>query len=381
MADTATPTEVEENDVVTVLPASPDGPYDVDHDISEDDLLRMHRIMTLARALDVRGTKYQRQGRLGFYLGATGEEALAVGSAFCTRPDDWIFPHYRIPAGALWRGADLDQMIANCFGNADDNGLGRQMPVHYSMREVNWVSVSSPLGTQIVQAAGCGRAIQLAGTDQIVMTSFGDGSTSTNDFHTGMNFAGVWGAPVIFLCQNNGWAISTPLSEQCAAEKLSDKAIGYGIPAIRVDGNDLLAVVQATQEAVARARSGGGPTFIEALSYRMGPHSSSDDPTRYRPEGELETWALKDPILRIRRYLLATGAIGEDEIASLEEECAEEVLASFKRNEDVGKPPLESLFTDVYGEMPEHLAEQSAYLMAVEGGQVREDTSGAAFPL
>ncbi|MCE9635040.1 MAG: thiamine pyrophosphate-dependent dehydrogenase E1 component subunit alpha [Planctomycetes bacterium] len=368
-------------DIVSVLPTCADDKRPVLHDIPENDLLRMHRTMTLTRALDQRGMLYQRQGRLGFYLPSTGEEALQAGSAWALRADDWIFPSYRVAGIALWRGASIDKLVANCFGNADDNSLGRQMPVHYSLAEINWLSISSPLGTQIVQCAGAARAMQIKGEKNIAVTYFGDGSTSTNDFHTGLNFAGVWKAPAIFFCQNNQWAISTPLSQQCAAARLVDKAIGYGMPGVRVDGNDVLAVAQVVREAVERARSGGGPTFIEALSYRMGPHSSSDDPTRYRPSDEVDEWARRDPIARFRNWLLAEGHLREEEIPALEEECAAEISASFKRNEQVPKPELASLFDDVYGEMPEHLREQRDFLVAIEGGKVREDTSGAAFPL
>jgi pyruvate dehydrogenase E1 component alpha subunit len=378
MADTAAPPCP---DVVSILPPAGDDARPVAHDIPENDLLRMHRTMTLTRALDQRGMLYQRQGRLGFYLPSSGEEALQVGSAYHLTPADWLFPSYRVIGTAIWRGAALDQLVANCFGNVEDNAKGRQMPVHYSLAEVNWVSVSSPLGTQIVQAAGCARAMQIRRERHVAVTWFGDGSTSTNDFHTGMNFAGVWKAPAIFFCQNNRWAISTPLSQQCAAPSLADKAIGYGMPGVRVDGNDVLAVAQVMRDALDRARSGEGPTFIEALTYRMGPHSSSDDPTRYRAKDEVEEWSRRDPIARFRNYLLREGVLREEEIAGLEEECAAEVAASFKRNEQVPKPGLETLFEDVYAQMPEHLREQQQFLVALEGGKVREDTSGAAFPL
>lgn len=372
------------DDVVRVLPADPADPTghaSVKHDIPKADLLRMHRTMTLTRALDTRGMLYQRQGRLGFYLPCSGEEGLQAGSAWALGKDDWLFPSYRVVGIALWRGVSIDKLVANCFGNADDNAKGRQMPVHYSLAEINWLSISSPLGTQIVQCAGAARAMQIKKDGHVAATWFGDGSTSTNDFHTGLNFAGVWKAPAIFFCQNNRWAISTPLSQQCAAETLASKAIGYGMPGVRVDGNDVLAVAQVMKEAVDRARRGDGPTFIEALSYRMGPHSSSDDPTRYRPGAEVEEWKRRDPIARFRAYLLQAGLITEAEIAALEEECAAELAASFKRQEAVGKPPLASLFEDVYAEMPEHLREQRDFLVALEGGKVRDDTSGAAFPL
>ena len=367
--------------VLSVLPTEGDDHAAISHDIPDDDLLRMHRMMTLTRALDERGMRYQRQGRLGFYLPSTGEEALQIGSAYCFEKDDWMFPHYRVPGVALWRGADLDQMVANLFGNRDDNGKGRQMPVHYTMSEINWVSISSPLGTQIVQCSGAARAMQIRGESNIAVTYFGDGSTSTNDFHTGLNFAGVWKAPAVFICNNNLWAISTPIEQQCAARTLADKAIGYGMRALRVDGNDVLAMAQATREAVDHVRSGEGPIFVEAVTYRMGPHSSSDDPTRYQPSDERDAWTRRDPIERFRRYLIAADVLSEGEIKQIQDECAEMVLASFKRNENVEKPTLESLFEDVYREMPPILREQQEYLVAAEGGELREDDSGAAFPL
>lgn len=381
MADIAVPPASTTGEPLTVLPTGPHDTRPVSHDVPEDDLLRMHRLMTLTRAFDQRGMRAQRQGRLGFYLPSSGEEALQIGSAYPLEKRDWLFPHYRIPGVALWRGADLDQLVANCFGNADDNGKGRQMPVHYTLSEINWVSISSPLGTQVVQAAGAARAVQVKGGDEVVVTWFGDGSTSTNDFHTGMNFAGVWKAPCVFFCNNNLWAISTPIHQQCAAPTLADKAIGYGMPAIRVDGNDVLAVAEATRQAVDRARNGDGPTFIEAMTYRMGPHSSSDDNSIYQPGGEREEWERRDPLARFRAYLLREEILTDDEIKPLEDECAEEVMASFKRNEGVPKPSLESLFTDVYAEMHPALTEQQAYLVELEGGEVREDDSGAAFPL
>lgn len=387
MAETATARNAEApaagsaDDVVTVLPQSAADKRPVRTEVPRADLLRMHRVMTLTRAFDTRGMLYQRQGRLGFYLPCSGEEGHQVGAAWALAKDDWLFPSYRVAGVALWRGATLDRAVANCFGNAEDNAKGRQMPVHYSFAEVNWLSISSPLGTQIVQAAGTARAMQIRGEKNVAVTWFGDGSTSTNDFHTGMNFAGVWKAPCIFFCQNNRWAISTPLSQQCAADTLADKAVGYGMPGVRVDGNDALAVAKVMKEAVDRARSGGGPTFVEALTYRMGPHSSSDDPTRYRPADEVEEWRRRDPIERFRAWGLDAGVLTADLVKKDEDECAALVSEAFKRQEGVGKPPLESMFEDVYGEMPEHLREQRDFLSALEGGKVREDTSGAAFPL
>ena len=345
------------------------------------DLLAMHRTMVRIRALDERGLMSQRQGRIGFYVPSSGEEGHQVGAAWALEAGDWCFPSYRVPGVAMHRGAPLSRMVANLFGNEDDFTLGRQMPNHFSFREQNFVSISSPLGTQIPQAVGAARAMQIRGERNVAVTWFGDGTTSEGDFHVAMNFAGVWRSPCVFLCCNNQWAISVPLHQQTASESIAVKAVAYGFEGVAVDGNDVLAVYKVVRDAVAKARSGGGPTLIEAVTYRMGPHSSSDDPTRYRPGGELEEWKRRDPIERFRRFLVAGGHADAAALDAQVEEGRAEVAAAFKEQEAKGPPALGSLFDDVYESIPASLERQRRELIEAEGGKFRKDESGAAFPL
>ena len=346
-----------------------------------EDLRRMFTGMVRIRALDERGLMSQRQGRIGFYVPSSGEEGHQIGAAYALEPRDWCFPSYRVPGVALHRGAPISKMVANLFGNSDDDCLGRQMPNHYSFREQNFVSISSPLGTQIPQAVGVARAMQIRGEKSVAAVWFGDGTTSEGDFHVAMNFAGVWKAPCVFLCNNNQWAISVPLRQQTASENIAIKADAYGFEGVCVDGNDVLAVYKVVRDAVKKARSGGGPTLIEAVTYRMGPHSSSDDPTRYRPNAEVEEWRRRDPIERFRGHLLASGAADAAWMKKTEEAAKAEVAEAFKEQEHKQPPTLSSLFEDVYAEMTPAMRRQRDYLVAMEGGKFRKDESGAAFPL
>ena len=279
----------------------------LDPHLPKDDLVRIYRTMSLVRTLDTRMLSLQRQGRIGFYVPSTGQEAAQVGAAYCLRPEDWVFPAYREPGAALWRGFPLLTLVNQFYGNAEDIMKGRQMPNHYGNRDVNYVAVSSPVGTQIPLAVGAAWAAKIRGDPVVTLTFFGDGATSEGDFHTSMNFAGVFKVPCILFCQNNQWAISVPREMQTASKTLAMKAAAYGFEGLRVDGNDILAVIATTLRAVEKARSGGGPTLIEAVTYRMGPHSSSDDPTRYRPAPQVEEWKKKDPIERFERRLLDEG--------------------------------------------------------------------------
>lgn len=326
--------------------------------LSEAELQEMYREMVLVRCFDERGLMTQRKGQIGFHLPSMGEEAAQIGSVHAYLATDWVFPHYRVPGVALHRGARLDDMVANLFGNANDLVQGHQMPVHYSFREIHFVSISSPIGTQIVQAAGAAMAARIKRDKTVVVTYFGDGSTSSNDFHTGMNFAGVWKVPCVFFCTNNQWAISVPYPLQTASETIAQKAKAYGMPGRRVDGNDVLAVWAATREAVERARAGDGPTLIEAVSFRMGPHSSSDDPKRYRDEKICEEWRRKDPIDRFRRFLEREKIWTKEQDEALWETCRQEVAEAFARQEKVPPPPLETLFANVYADMPPQIREQ-----------------------
>jgi pyruvate dehydrogenase E1 component subunit alpha len=330
----------------------------LDPKLSEEAALRLYRGMCLQRILDNRMLALQRQGRIGFYGPSLGQEAAIVGGAIAMGPDDWIVPQYREPGAALVRGMPLKDLLCQLIGNAEDPVKGRQMPCHYVYRKGNYLSISSPVGTQLPHAVGIAWAMRLRGDPQAVLVFFGDGATSTADFHSAMNFAGVFHAPVVFLCNNNQWAISVPVSRQTASATLAEKATAYGFDGIRVDGMDALAVFRATREAADRARTGGGPTMVEAVTYRLGPHSSSDDPSRYRDESEVASWRARDPLSRFRRYLEHAGHWDDAREARLEQEIGDEITHAIQEAERAGPPSLDTLFTDVYAQMPDALREQ-----------------------
>jgi pyruvate dehydrogenase E1 component subunit alpha len=331
--------------------------------IPDATLTRMFDVMLLTRMVDDRMMRLQRQGRLGFYMKSLGEEASHIAAA-ALRPTDWVFPSYREQGVWLWRGYTLQQYVDQLFGNADDPAKGRQMPVHHSASWLNLVSVSSPVGTQIPQAVGAAYAARMLDKDDVAMAMFGEGATSTGEFHVGMNFAAVWKAPCVFVCRNNGWAISVPSSVQTASRTFAAKAAGYGMPGVRVDGNDALAVWQVASEAIERARAGDGPTMIEALTYRIQGHSSSDDPSVYRDAAEPEIWERRDPIHRLRGFLRHRGMWSERWEAEIAERHDGAISDALTAAEGKGPPAVDSLFDDVYDELPWHLREQRAYLAA-----------------
>jgi pyruvate dehydrogenase E1 component alpha subunit len=351
-------------DVVRVL--RDDGTLDPAHDpkLGDDEVVGLYRHMVTTRMLDERLVALQRQGRIGFHVGSLGEEAAILGSAFAMRRSDWIFPCYREFGAALMRGLPLQKFVDNMFGNANDTVLGRQMPDHYTCRAAGWGSISSPVGTQITQAVGFAWGAKIQQKDLAVLVYFGDGATSSSDFHSGMNFAGVFAIPVVFFCRNNGWAISVPVTRQTRTATFAEKAAAYGIAGVRVDGNDLFAVVSVTRTAVERGAAGLGPTLIEAITYRMGGHSTSDDPNRYRGTDQLKPWAERDPIERVRHYLSLRGLWSdgaEDEFAADLDRRFREAVAVAERT---SPPPLESIFADVYENPPWHLVEQKNELVS-----------------
>ncbi len=322
---------------------------------------RLFEGMVRIRVTDARMMALQRQGRIGFYGEAVGQEAAIVGSAAVTRPEDWIVPALREAGVGLYRGLTLDSYIAQIFGNAADPTKGRQMPCHPCDREHHYVVMSSCVSTQIPHAVGIAMAIQIKGDPGVCFGYMGDGGTSEGDFHVALNFAGVRKAPCVLICQNNQWAISTPGSVQTAAPTLALKGIGYGVEALRVDGNDVLAVYHAVGYAADKARRGDGPTFLELLTYRVSAHSSSDDPSRYRDEGVTEVWkGQRDPIRRLETFLLARGwlAAGEREALALTIET--DVREAIARQEQVGAPALATLIDDVFEEPTWLLREQLA---------------------
>jgi TPP-dependent pyruvate/acetoin dehydrogenase alpha subunit len=330
--------------------------------IPDLELRKMHQTMLLVRFLDERLLKLQRQGRVGFYLTATGEEATHVGPAWALRPGDWIYSSYREIGSAFYRGYPLRTFLCQLFGNSEDPVKGRQMPVHHSARNINFVSISSPVGTQIPHAVGTAMAAQISGKDDVALAYFGDGATSTGAFHVSCNFAAVRKAPCIFLCRNNGWAISVPRSVQTAAPTFAQKAIAYGMPGVLVDGNDVLALAAVTAEAAARARRGEGPTLIEARTYRRGAHSSSDDPSVYRDPGEPQAWEALDPVVRFRAYLVGRKLWSDDDDHELRQRMEGELNQLLQEVEHLPPPARHTMFEDVLGQMPWHLREQAAFL-------------------
>jgi len=334
-------------------------------EIPEAELLALYRWMVLGRSLDERMVTLQRQGRIGFYIGAIGEEATVFGAVAALAPQDWIFPSYREHGAAFMRGLPLTTFMANLFGNAGDVVKGRQMPCHETWAPGHFVSISSPIATQVTQAVGAAWAARIQGDDMVPIAFFGDGSTSAHDFHTGLNFAAVMKVPVIFACRNNGWAISTPSASQTVSETMAQKALGYGMRGERVDGNDLVAVWTATRRARQRAAAGEGPTLLELVTYRMEGHSTSDDPRAYRPAEVVEPWKRKDPIKRVQKLLAARGLLDEAGDAALREEVRLEIQAALKEAEAFPpKAPIASMFEDVYAELGWAQREQLAELEA-----------------
>ncbi|MCA8942619.1 MAG: 3-methyl-2-oxobutanoate dehydrogenase [Planctomycetes bacterium] len=342
--------------LLTVVSA--DGTTDAKVDLSDERKLHLYESMVRAREFDRRMLMLQRQGRIGFYGPILGQEAATIGSVAAFEERDWIFPALREGAAAMMRGLPLHIAIAQLIGNDLDRCKGRQMPCHYTFKEGNYYGMSSVIGTQISHAVGAAMAAKLRGDDVVIAGYMGDGATSANDFHAGMNFAAVYQAPVVLICQNNQWAISVPQSQQHNSETIAMKADAYGMPSMRVDGNDVLAVYQATKQAVEFAREGNGPTFLELVTYRRLGHSSSDDPTRYRDEAEVKDWEKRDPVERFRRYLEAEELWTADQETELQETIAREVNAAIKQAEEGGETPAEDLITDVYSEVPKQLREQ-----------------------
>lgn len=348
-----------------------------DPNLGKDTLLFLYEQMVQVREFDRRMLMLQRQGRIGFYGPILGQEAATVGSVAALEARDWIFPALREGGAAMMRGLSLTEAINQLIGNGADRCKGRQMPCHYTFKEGHYYGMSSVIGTQLSHAVGAAMAARIRGDDVVVLGYLGDGATSANDFHCGMNFAAVYRSPCVLFCQNNQWAISVPISKQSASETLAQKGRAYGMPFVRVDGNDVLAVYSVTRDAVARARAGDGPTFIEAVTYRRLGHSSSDDPTRYRDEAEVKAWEKKDPVDRFRAYLTRCGLWNEAKEVAFKEGIAQRVNDAIAAAEKNGPPVDESLVTDVYAQVTPQLKEQLAEVLSLEGRRVNE----GAFPL
>jgi len=327
--------------------------------------LELYRALCRIRQLDDRMQALQRQGRVGFYGTCTGQEAVPVALGFALQHSDWVFPALRESSVLLVRGFPLKTYLAQVFGNEQDVLKGRQMPSHMSGRSANVVSWSSCIGTQLTHAVGAAWAAKLRGEPMVSAACLGDGATSSADFHAALNFAQVFHVPCVFVCQNNQWAISTPAARQSNTSTFAERALCYAMPAERLDGNDVCGLYLAFQRAAERARNGLGPTFLECVTYRVGPHSTSDDPTLYRSESEVSEWRARDPIVRLTRALEAQGALDARLIRAIQAELSAELDAALEAVEPAPPPPRASLFDDVYAELPAHLQEQRRELFAL----------------
>jgi pyruvate dehydrogenase E1 component alpha subunit len=316
-------------------------------EIAPADLKRMYRAMLLGRRLDERMVRLQRQGRIGTFAPIKGQEASQIGSVFALRRADWMVPSFRETAAMIWRGWPIERILAFFAGRLEG---GQPDPDQHDL------PITIPVATQIPHAVGLAYAAQYRGDDAVVMVYFGDGATSEGDFHEAMNFAGVWHVPVVFVCQNNQWAISVPLKKQTHSRTIAQKALAYGIPGIQVDGNDVLAVCAASREAVARAQAGAGPTLVECVTYRLGVHTTADDPTRYRSEEEVRAWERKDPLTRLVAYLEKKNLLEP----GLEEAVDAEIARAVAAFEAMAPPDPLAMFDQAYAELTPALQAQRA---------------------
>ncbi len=340
------------------------GPWDPRLD--PETLRRMLRTMAMTRAFDDRMYRGQRQGKTSFYMKCTGEEATSVASAYALAGDDMVFPSYRQQGILIARGYPLVEMINQIYSNRADKLKGRQLPIMYSSREHSFFTISGNLATQLPQAVGWAMASAAKGDTRIATAWVGEGSSAEGDFHAALMFATVYNAPVVFNVVNNQWAISS-FSGFAGAERttFAARAIGYGVAGLRVDGNDALAVYAAARWAANRARANMGPTLIEHFTYRAEGHSTSDDPTQYRSAQEREEWPLGDPVMRLKRHLVALGEWSVEQHEAMDRELIDEVKAATKEAEKNGilghglHHPFHTMFEDVFEELPWHLEEQA----------------------
>jgi len=337
--------------------------------IDDRDLLDLYRAMLLGRRFDERMLALQRQGRIGTFPPIKGQEASQLGAVVHLRPTDWFVPAFRETAAEIWRGRSPESVILYY------NGYNEGTIVPEKQHDL---PMAVPVASQILHAVGLGYAARYRKTDEVVMTFFGDGATSEGDFHEGLNCAAVYRSPVIFVCQNNHWAISVPLKKQMKTETIAQKAIAYGMPGIQVDGNDVLAVYAAAAEAVERARSGGGPTLIECVTYRIMMHTTADDPGRYRSEEEVKAWEKKDPLPRFARYLEKKGVLEQESTERMEAEVKEQIQQAVesaeRRMKEIGDP--RDMFAHLYAELPPSLQQQKQELERSLGDAGEEDDDG-----
>ncbi len=340
--------------------------------LSDDDVVYMYEHMVTCRQLDEIAFKLQRSGRMGTYPQNKGQEAAAIGSGFAAKKgEDWLVPCYRENAALYMHGLPMHYILLHWMGDE----RGNQIP-----DGVNITPISIPIGTHMLHAVGIAWAMKLRKEPRVVLTYFGDGSTSEGDFHEAMNFASVFQTPTVFICQNNQWAISTPRESQMNSETVAQKALAYGMPTCQIDGNDIFAAYKATKEATDRARAGGGPSFIEMVTYRLGDHTTADDARRYRDQAEVDAWKEKDPIIRTRLYLESRGLWDDDRQIKLQDRAKTIVSEVVKAAEDIEKPGTDDFFDHMFAVLPEHLIRQRDTLRTSSIGQNPEQAGLRATP-
>lgn len=324
-------------------------------EIPEELILKLHRTMVCARRFDERLLNLQRQGRMGTFAPIKGQEASQLGAVSVLKDTDWMVPAFREMGAELWRGKSMVSVILNYAGFNEGDP---------DEKEHNDLPVAVPVASQLLHAVGLAWAAKYRKKKDVVMTFFGDGATSEGDFHEAMNFAGVNQVPVVFVCQNNQWAISVPRSRQSRSKTLAQKALAYGFSGIQVDGNDILSVYAAANEAVERARSGKGPTMIECVTYRMMMHTTADDPKKYRTDEEVKGWEKKDPLKRFQDYLKQKELISDKQIEEVEEEVKDDIQKAVDKAEKLMKEYTDPLvmFDHVYAEIPPALETQRKQL-------------------
>lgn len=336
--------------------------------IPDDDAVRLYEHMAICRHLDEVAFKLQRSGRMGTYPQNMGQEATSLGAAYALRKDDWLVTCYRENAGLFWRGLPMEYVLLHWMGDERGNQIPEGLHV---------TPLAIPIGTQMLHAAGLAWAAKYQKKDSIACTFFGDGATSEGDFHEAANFAANLNLPVIFFCQNNGWAISVPTKIQCSAPTIAQRGLAYGMDCVQCDGNDIFAVVKVMRDAIKRAREDKRPTFIEALTYRLGDHTTADDARRYRDEKELAGWKNRDPLARLGNYLRKKKLWDDKKEAAIQERAKAEISAVVERAEHIAAPHANDFFNSMYAELPEHLKTQRDTMQTHSLGQDPSQLDGA----
>jgi pyruvate dehydrogenase E1 component alpha subunit len=339
--------------------------------ISDEDAVRLYQHLAVCRQLDEVAFKLQRSGRMGTYPQNMGQEATSLGAAYALNKDDWLVTCYRENAGLFWRGLPMEYVLLHWMGDE----RGNQIPEGLFM-----TPIAIPIGTQMLHATGLAWAEKYNKTGRIACTFFGDGATSEGDFHEAANFAANLNIPVIFFCQNNGWAISVPTKIQCSAPTIAQRGVAYGMDCVQCDGNDIFAVVKVMRDAIKLAREKNRPTFIEALTYRIGDHTTADDARRYRDEKELASWKNRDPLARLGNYLRKKRLWDDKREAALQEKAKADVAAVVERAEHIAAPTKTDFFDSMYAELPEHLIKQRDTMQTHSLGQDPSELDGVEMP-